>query len=139
MKHRLAVALAAAFLALFVSASAYAFECYNANRSDQGNASAGAHSNGLDSIPEILANPDIVGLCPAGVEHVINGLEDAGFRTDVLINGHALMAGGLEKNGKGEDKLHDGQGIDHLSAEFFALGDVLIGEGFGICAGGGGK
>ena len=30
------------------------------------------------------------------------------------------MAGGLEKNGNNEDLLHDGQGIDHLSGEFFA-------------------
>jgi hypothetical protein len=29
------------------------------------------------------------------------------------------MAGGLELNGKGEEKLHDGQAIDHLSDEFF--------------------
>ena len=134
MKQRLTIAFAAAFLALFVSASAYAFECYNTQRSDQGNASAGAHSNGLDSIEEILGNPEIVGLCPAGVENVINGLDEAGFRTDILINGHTLMAEGLEKNGK-DAKLHDGKGIDHLSAEFFEVSDALIGEAFGLCPG----
>ncbi len=133
MTHRIMIAFAAGFLALMMGASAYAFECYNTQRSDQGNASAGAHSNGLDSIEEILGNPELVGLCPAGVEHVISGLDEAGFRTDVLINGHTLMAGGLEKNGK-DAKLHDGKGIDHLSAEFFEVGDALIGEGFGLCA-----
>jgi hypothetical protein len=123
---------AAALVALVVTGgSALAFECYNASRSDAGNANA---ANGaLMSLEEILSDPEIVGLCPDGVDHVIDGLEEEGFRTDVLINFHALMAGGLEKNDKGEDKLHDGRAIDHLSEEFFETADALIGEAFGIC------
>src|SRR5262245_50605296 len=99
LKQRIMVAVIAGLVALFAIAPAFAFECYNANRSAQGNASA-AKSNGLNSLAESLANPDIAGLCPAGVDHVIAGLNQQGFRTDILINGHALMAGGLEKNGK---------------------------------------
>ena len=133
MSHRILIVFLAAFLALFMGASAYAFECYNTQRSEQGNASA-AKSPALASIEEILSDPEIVGLCPAGVEHVISGLEDAGYRTDVLINFHALMAQGLEKAGH-EAQLDDGKGIDHLSGEFFAVADALIGEGFGICFG----
>ena len=136
MRYRIPIALIAAMVALFaVGASAYAFECYNTQRSAQGNAAAGANSNGLLSIERILSDPEIVGLCPAGVEHVISGLEDAGYRTDVLINFHALMALGLEKAGH-EDQLNDGKGIDHLTEEFFEVADALIGEGFGICGGG---
>src|SRR6266508_150666 len=134
MTHRILIAFAAGMLALMMGASAYAFECYNANRSDQGNASAGDNSSALLSLERILSDPDIVGLCPEGVDHVINGLEDAGSRTDVLINFHTLMAQGLEKAGH-EDQLQDGRGIDHLSEEFFGVGDALIEEGFGICAG----
>lgn len=115
---------------------ALAFECYNAKRSAKGNASAGAHSRALLSFERILADPDIVGLCPAGVAHVIEGLEEQGYRTDVLINFRALMAGGLVGTEKGEAKLQDGRGIDHLSDQFFEDADALIGEGFGICAGG---
>jgi hypothetical protein len=85
------------------------------------------------SIEEILGDPEIVGLCPAGVEHVLDGLEAADYDTSILINFHSLMAGGLEKNGKHGDKLHDGKGIDHLDEEFFGTVDPLIGEGFGIC------
>jgi len=133
MSHRILIAFLAAFLALFMGASAYAFECYNTQRSEQGNASA-AKSPALASIEEILSDPEFVGLCPAGVEHVISGLEDAGYRTDVLINIHTVMAQGLEKSGH-EAQLQDGKGIDHLSEGFFAVVDVLIGEGFGICAG----
>lgn len=134
MKQKLIVAFAAAFLALFVSASAYAFECYNTQRSAKGNEAAGAHSQALLSLERILADPEIVGLCPEGVEHVISGLDDAGFRTDVLISFRTLMAQGLEKSGH-EDQLHDGKGIDHLTEEFFEVGDALIGEGFAICEG----
>ena len=133
MKHKLVAVFAAAFLALFVSASAYAFECYNTQRSDQGNQSA-AKSAGLMSLEEVLGDPQIVGLCPEGVDHVIEGLNAAGYRTDILINFHTVMAQGLEKSGH-EDKLHDGKGIDHLTPEFFATADALIGEGFVICAG----
>ena len=134
MKHKVVAVFAAAFLALFVSASAYAFECYNTQRSDQGNKSAGANSSALMSFERILADPEIVGLCPEGVDHVLEGLEAADYRTDILINFRSLMAQGLEKSGH-EEKLHDGKGIDHLTEQFFIDADALIGEGFGICAG----
>lgn len=129
MVHRILIAFAAGCLALAIGASAYAFECYNANRSEQGNASA-AKSKALVSPPEFLSEE--VGLCPAGVAHVVAGLKEAGFQTDFLVNSVTLMAGGLEKNGK-DAKLHDGRGIDHLSQEFFETVDPLIGEGFGLC------
>ena len=110
--------------------SAGAFECYNAIRSAQGNQSA-AQSKALMSLSEILADPEIVGLCPAGVDFVIDGLQEAGFRTDVLINFRTLMASGLEKTHP--ERLQDGKGIDHLSAEFFATVDPLVGQAFGLC------
>jgi hypothetical protein len=112
--------------------SAFAFECYNTQRSERGNAQA-ARSPALQSLEEILADPEIVGLCDEGVTHVIEGLQEEGFRTDVLINFRTLMAGGLERNGKGETLLNNGKGIDHLSDEFFEVADGLIGEGFALC------
>ena len=133
MVTRLIVVMLAAFIALFAVASTYAFECYNTSRSAQGNQSA-ANSPALASLAEVLADPEIVGLCPDGVEHVLAGLDEAGYETDRVIHFRTLMAQGLEKNGKGEDLLHDGKGIDHLDQEFFDTVDTLIGEGFGICA-----
>jgi hypothetical protein len=121
----------AATLVIGSATPANAFECYNAMRSAQGNMSA-SKSKALVSIQEILADPEIVGLCPEGVEFVVAGLEEAGFRTDVLINFRTLMAGGLERTHP--DKLHDGSGIDHLSEDFFATVDPLIEEAFGLCA-----
>jgi hypothetical protein len=125
-----AAGIAAAVVVAFAT-PASAFECYNAIRSAQGNMSA-AQANALFSIREILADPEIVGLCPEGVQFVVDGLEDAGFRTDVLINFRTLMARGLERTQP--DKLQDGSGIDHLSEEFFETVDPLIGEAFGLCA-----
>ena len=114
------------------TSSAHAFECYNAVRSAAGNQAAGANSQALVSFERILADPEIVGLCPEGVDFTIAAVEDAGYRTDILINFRTLMAGGLERAGH-EDQLHDGKGIDHLGEEFFAFVDPIIGEAFGLC------
>jgi hypothetical protein len=132
MRKRLVVGAAgiATAVVLAFATPADAFECYNAVRSAQGNMSA-AQSRALFSFEEILSDPEIVGLCPEGVEFVLAGLEDAGFRTDVLINFRTLMARGLERTHP--EKLQDGSGIDHLSEEFFATADALIGEAFGLC------
>lgn len=132
MGKRLVIRAAGVATAVLVAlaAPAGAFECYNAVRSAQGNQSA-ARSNALFSFEEILSDPEIVGLCPEGVQAVLTGLEAEGFRTDVLINFRTLMARGLERTHP--EKLHDGSGIDHLSDEFFATVDELIGQAFGLC------
>ena len=132
MRKRLAMRVAGIATAVLITsaAPAGAFECYNAMRSAQGNMSA-ARSNALLSFEEILSNPEIVGLCPDGVQFVLAGLEEAGFRTDVLINFRTLMASGLERTHP--EKLQDGSGVDHLSEEFFATVDPLIGQAFGMC------
>jgi hypothetical protein len=120
-------------LALAVATPASAHECYNASRSPQGN-TAGANGQGLASLTEILTDPSIFGLslCPAGAKHVLDGLADAGFRTDILINTKTLMAGGLDETHP--ELLNNGSGIDHLTQAFFDTVDPLIDEGFGICA-----
>jgi hypothetical protein len=129
-----AALIAIVAMLLLTASSAFAFECYNASRSAKGNAAA-AGSPALASPAEILANPDIVGLCPEGVDFVLAGLQDLGYDTNILINERALMAGGLERNGKNEELLHDGKGIDHLGEEFFADVDPLIGEAFATICG----
>ena len=132
MRKRLVIRAAGIATAVLVAfaAPAGAFECYNAVRSAQGNQSA-ARSNALFSFEEILADPEIVGLCPDGVEFVLAGVDAAGFRTDVLINFRTLMARGLERTHP--EKLQDGSGVDHLSEEFFATVDPLIEQAFGMC------
>lgn len=132
MRKRMVVTVVAAITFALSAAPAFAFECYNASRSAQGNAAA-AGSNGFFTFEFALANFE--GLCPAGVEYVIDGLQELGYDTSVLINAHALMAGGLERNGKGEALLHDGKGIDHLSEGFFEDLGPLVGAASAICGG----
>jgi hypothetical protein len=118
-----ASALAVTAAVALTGSSAFAFECYNASRSEKGNEAA-AKAPSLVSIEEALGM--FCGLGPEAAAVVIAELEDQGFKTDFLINGRALMAGGLERNGKGEELLHDGRGIDHLSEAFF---DALLEAG----------
>jgi len=117
---------------MLTAGSTWAYECYNTSRSDTGNAN-GAKGQAMASLEEILGGE--FGLCQDGIDHIVDGLEAEGFDGDALINFRAMMAGGLERNGNGEELLHDGQGIDHLSEDFFELADQLIGEAFGICGG----
>ncbi len=123
-------------LVMALAGPAAAYECYNASRSDTGNARVAANSQGLWTAERILGEG--FGLCPAGVTHVIDGLHAANFDTSFTINPRTLMAGGLErgntKNPNAATLLHDGKGIDHLSEEFFAVADPLVEEAFGICA-----
>lgn len=106
------------------AAPALAHECYNAQRSDTGNAHA-VNGQGLSSFDELLGE-----LCDAGDAHVIAAVQASGFDTDgVLVNVNALMGGGAKEQGL---KTTDGHDIDYLP-------DALtqaIGESFGICFGG---
>ena len=117
-----ATALALTAAIALSSSSAFAFHCYNESRSEQGN-DAAAKAQALVSAEEALIG--FCGLTAAEAADVIAELEDQGFATDFLINFHAVMAGGLERNGKGEDLLHNDKGIDHLGDDFFAALAVL--------------
>ena len=107
--------------------SASAFECYNAIRSAQGDLSAAKSKSSGRSAKSwpIRRSSDSA---PPVSNFVIAGLQDAGFRTDILINFHTIMASGLETTHP--EKLQDGTGIDHLPEEFFATIDPLIEDAF---------
>lgn len=101
--------------------SALAHECYNASRSAKGNEGA-ANSPVFFSIDFALTN--FCGIEDADRrEEVKAELEDMGYRTDILIHGRALMAGGIYNNEKNAHLLSDGKGVDHLGASFF--GDLV--------------
>lgn len=105
-------------LALALSGgSALAWECYSANRAPQSKVAAQAPV--LLSLEEALGL--FCGLDEDRIAEVMAGLEDAGLATNVLINGMALMAGGITFNAYDQagHLLHNGKGIDHLSEDFF--------------------
>lgn len=125
-----AASLAVLLTLALTGGSALAFECYNASRSAQGNTSA-SQSNGFFTVTDALVG--FCGVDPADVPAIIEDLEGMGYRSDILINAHALMAAGLEFNGSpnAEELLSNGLGIDHLSDQFFAdLAGVLVEHGY---------
>ena len=106
-------------LVMLGATGASAHECYNASRSDTGNAHA-VNGQGLSSYGELL---DL--LCPAGEAIVEAAVAANAFDTDgILVNTHALMGAGRQAT--------DGRAIDYLPDWFSAS----IGAAFGTCFGG---
>jgi hypothetical protein len=109
---------------VLMATPALAHECFNASRSDTGNANA-VNGQALVSYEELLGL-----LCPAGAALVETAVAETGFDTEgVLVNSNALMGGGAHHNGL---KTTDGHDIDYLPEEVSAA----IGQAFGVCFGG---
>ena len=117
--------------------TAFAHQCYVASRSERGNAGA-AHSQGWISFRSLATDflGGELGLCQAGVNHVLSGLETEGFDVDVLIHSKVTLAWGMaEHSPNAEELLTDGKGVAYIDWEWIeATATPLIGAAFGICA-----
>ena len=105
------------------STAAFAHECYNASRSDTGNANA-ENGRALSSIEELLNDE----LCTDGAE-IVSGWLDSNpeFEPDgILVQINALMGGGAHRKGM---KATDGHDIDYLPEGL----TMAIGAAFGTC------
>ena len=122
------VATSVALLLVLSASSALAHFCFNASRSDRGNQAA-AGSPAWGSIAEFLRGD--LGLCEAGIDHVLDGVEAAGFPRNLLIHNRTVLAQG--RLGKHQHLSVNRKGIDHLSGQDFVLFERLIGQAFGIC------
>ena len=110
---------AAAALLMLGATGASAHECYNASRSEAGNAHA-VNGQALVSYDELLGL-----LCPDGAAVVESAVTANSFDTHgILVNANALMGAGVQPT--------DGRGIDYLPAWF----SESIGTAFGTCLGG---
>ena len=106
-------------LLILSATTASAHECYNASRSDTGNANA-VKGQTLSSYEELL---DL--LCPAGAAIVSGAVTANSFDTDgILVKTNALMGAGKQAT--------DGHAIDYLPQWF----SDSIGAAFGTCFGG---
>ena len=124
-RRTLIVVTTSAAVVVLSAAPALAHECYNASRSDTGNANA-VKGQSLVSLEELTTQI----LCPAGAALVLAAVEETGFDTEgVLVNANALMGGGAHHRGL---QTTDGQAIDYLPHE---VSDA-IGAAFGLCFGG---
>jgi hypothetical protein len=110
------------------SSSAFAFDCFVVNRSDQGSTAVGHSQKWISfEVAEIMADsPENggFGFCPAQVEAGLAALEAAGLPTVLSTrNDKILLEGtGADRNGL----TADGKGIDHFEES------PLIGEIIGV-------
>lgn len=103
---------------LLGTTGAVAHECFNASRSDTGNANA-ENGQALVSYDELLGL-----LCPAGSSMVAAAVDEHDFDTEgILVNANTVMGGGKAET--------DGRGIDYLPGWF----SESIGAAFGTCFG----
>lgn len=108
--RRLATVVGAMLTILALTATAaFAHICYNASRSDTGNANA-ARSQALGSGTEFLGLLQSVG-CTAEADALEAALTADGLDpANILVNERAVMARGVV----GKSQSLDGRGIDHL-------------------------
>ncbi|GAA1770224.1 hypothetical protein [Agromyces humatus] len=120
-------ALAAAAV-LGTGAAAYAHECYNANRSEKGNAGASNSQTWLTvHVDELTA-----GLSEADAECVLDAYAATGAPSSftIKIKGANGSGGTIGANNPNRDvKAADGKGID----EIFAAHGADIAGSFGVC------
>ena len=116
------IALAAAGV-LATGAAAYAHECYNANRSDQGNAGAG---NSQAWYTLVVADALAGELPPDLAECVLTEYTNAGGPATftVMVKGAQGQGGTIASNNPHVEKTGDGSGIDTI---FGAYGGAILG------------
>lgn len=120
------VALAAA-MALGTGAAAYAHECFNPNRSEQGNAGASNSQAWLTvHIAELTT-----GLSDDDAECVLDAYAETGAPESftILVKGAVGQDGTIASNNPHADKAGDGSGIDEI---FAAHGGDIMGS-FATC------
>jgi hypothetical protein len=135
MRAGVLVAGASAFTMLGAG-SAWAHECYNASRSEQGNTSAGTHSQawGQFRISDLVAELQAAGLVTAEQSQCINaawtnGGGPASFTFHV--KGANGSDGVLAENNPNGGLMANGRGIDHAEDTY---GELLVASFLGCGA-----
>ena len=124
----------AATAAIFISSagSAFAHECFVANRSDQGDAAVAAHSRAwtsftLDDVLRVfigITDEDVIACVKAGAPAA--GVPDLFVVGDKQARGTDGVI--MENNPNLADKATDGKGIDHAEEAYEAKIGALIGQ-----------
>ena len=128
----------AAVLALGSGAAAYAHECFNPNRSDQGDAQAGAHSKAWYTlvVADVIQEELEEGILTAQqAECVLAEYASTGAPSSftVHVKGATGQDGTIGANNPNVGHAGDGKGIDTI---FAAYGEQ-IGGSYGTCGVGG--
>ena len=130
------VGLAAA-LVLGTGAAAYAHECYNPSRSDQGDAAAGANSEAwytLVLVDLVQADVDAGLITQEQADCVVATYAQTGapWTFTVLVKGAVGQDGVIAEHNPNGFLATDGKGIDHA---FDAYGEEIFGS-YAACVGG---
>jgi hypothetical protein len=130
------VALAAA-LVLGSGAGAYAHECFNPSRSDQGNAKAGANSQAWFTLVVASAiQGDVLSgaITQQQADCILAEYEATGAPSSftLLVKGAVGQGGTIGAHNPNAGLMADGKGIDHL---FAAYGEQ-IGGSYAACGAG---
>jgi len=119
------------------AAPAFAYDCFNASRSGQGNSAAAANSSNWWSVPEFLAGP--VGLSAdqiAAIMPVINADSRIPANFTVFYNEHHVME--LAQHMR-DELATNGKGIDHSddysTPVFAAIAEDVISVLGGVAGG----
>ncbi|GAA1061545.1 hypothetical protein GCM10009573_29720 [Agromyces bracchium] len=119
----------AAAITLGSGAAAYAHECYNANRSEKGNAGASNSQawftlNVTDALAGDVENGDIT---PEQADCIFDAYTAGGGPASftILIKGANGQGGTIGANNPNDWHATDGQGIDHF---FDAYGGLIFGS-----------
>jgi len=123
---------AAAALTVTAGGTAFAHECFNASRSAQGNASAGANSSAWQLVTLHTILTEFIGL-PADVAACVEAKAPAaGVPDSFVLGGKQSHSNGViavnNKNMVDKGLATDGKGIDQASVVYGPLIGALIGE-----------
>ena len=99
------LAVATMTMLVMLASSAFAHYCYNASRSEKGNAGA-ANSAAWMPVADLLAGE--FGLCDEEIDYVLEG-----YPKGMLVHGRTVLAQGAE----GTEVVSDGKGIDHADVD----------------------
>ncbi|MEV6110337.1 hypothetical protein AB0M28_37395 [Streptomyces sp. NPDC051940] len=123
LRRAVAAGAMAAALTLGAGGTAWAHECFNASRSDQGNAGAANSQRWFTATVEgFVYSPDF----PPDVDKecfLAYWRANGGPESFTIFTGHTLTEGSSNPN------LADGRGIDHIEDAYGGL----LGAGFGAC------
>jgi hypothetical protein len=136
---------AALAITVMTAGTAFAHECYNTSRSDQGNTSIAAHSPNYVTFNQdaflFLTGPNGPGLCADGANYLIGLIDQEstslGISGDTMVFMNATQAGGVghRKDVPAIQVLSNGKGVDHLE-ENQTLNDFLfanLGDAAALC------
>ena len=127
------VVAGAGILSMASTGAAFAHECYVANRSAQGNAMAGTHSQAWETVSLDTVLTEFIGV-PADVAACVEAKAPAAGIPDSFVFGakQAVGQGGViaenNPNMTARGLASDGKGIDHAEDTYAPAIGELIGE-----------